>query len=272
MCREMEQIISDLITELETPTDGQPAVPDLSYVIANEAGAADYSDSPVAREEFPNVDRMTRGTISIGRRLQDPLAELVKIDPQHVGVGLYQHDVKPKHLKESIDEVIESCVNEVGVDVNHAGRVAAAPCVRPQPGGRPGSRPVSRGERPVPPRPTAAGSEPWRGSVHPGGGVPEDPRTATIRSTPRGFTRRATRLARQLLAEAGFIDADLRDPEKLARIKAKLAEVNAADAAARFSTGRAVRDVIAALSDPFPTRAIAGRRRCSSGGCCGSKT
>ena len=63
---------------------------------------------------------MTRGTISIGRRLQDPLAELVKIDPQHVGVGLYQHDVKPKHLKESIDEVIESCVNEVGVDLNTA--------------------------------------------------------------------------------------------------------------------------------------------------------
>ena len=126
MCREMEQIISDLITELEAPADGQPAVPELAYVIANEAGAADYSDSPVAREEFPNADRMTRGTIAIGRRLQDPLAELVKIDPQHVGVGLYQHDVKPKHLKESIDEVIESCVNEVGVDVNTRRRAAPA--------------------------------------------------------------------------------------------------------------------------------------------------
>ena len=121
MCREMEQIVSELIAELENPTDGQPAVPDLSYAIANEAGAADYSDSPVAREEFPGLDRMTRGTISIGRRLQDPLSELVKIDPQHVGVGLYQHDVKPKYLKESIDEVVESCVNEVGVDVNAAG-------------------------------------------------------------------------------------------------------------------------------------------------------
>ena len=87
MCREMEQIISDLITEMESPTDGQPAVPDLSYVIANEAGAADYSDSPVAREEFPAADRMTRGTIAIGRRLQDPLAELVKMMEETFGVS-----------------------------------------------------------------------------------------------------------------------------------------------------------------------------------------
>src|SRR5262245_2865288 len=101
--------------------DLPPAPTELAYVIVNEAGASDYSASPIAREEFPNHDATTRGTISIGRRLQDPLSELVKIDPQHVGVGLYQHDVKPKHLKESIDEVIESCVNEVGVDVNHAG-------------------------------------------------------------------------------------------------------------------------------------------------------
>src|SRR5207249_2763108 len=71
-------------------------------------------------EEFPTLDATTRGTISIGRRLQDPLAELVKIDPQHIGVGLYQHDVKPKHLKESLEAVIESCVNTVGVDLNTA--------------------------------------------------------------------------------------------------------------------------------------------------------
>src|SRR5262249_18015501 len=85
------------------------------------AGASDYSSSPIAKEEFPNVDATLRGTISIGRRLQDPLSELVKIDPQHVGVGLYQHDVHPKHLKESLEEVIESCVNHVGVDLNTAG-------------------------------------------------------------------------------------------------------------------------------------------------------
>ena len=83
---------------------GCPTPPaDLAYVIVIEAGASDYSASPVAREEFPDLDATTRGTISIGRRLQDPLAELVKIDPQHIGVGLYQHDVKPKHLKESLE-------------------------------------------------------------------------------------------------------------------------------------------------------------------------
>src|SRR5207248_4535880 len=93
------------------PAEPLPEAPaDLAYVIVNEAGASDYSTSPLGREEFPNFDATLRSTISIGRRLQDPLSELVKIDPQHVGVGLYQHDVHPKHLKESLVEVIESCV------------------------------------------------------------------------------------------------------------------------------------------------------------------
>jgi uncharacterized protein len=101
--------------------EGLPeADPELAYVIVNEAGASVYSASPVGREEFPDFDATLRGTISIGRRLQDPLSELVKIDPQHVGVGLYQHDVHPKHLRESLDAVVESCVNSVGVDVNTA--------------------------------------------------------------------------------------------------------------------------------------------------------
>lgn len=94
--------------------------PDLAYVIVNEAGASDYAVSPIGREELPQRDAALRGTISIGRRLQDPLAELVKIDPQHVGVGLYQHDVHARHLKDSLSEVVESCVNYVGVDVNTA--------------------------------------------------------------------------------------------------------------------------------------------------------
>ena len=93
---------------------------DLAYVIVNEAGASVYSASPVGREEFPDYDATLRGTISIGRRLQDPLSELVKIDPQNVGVGLYQHDVSPQQLKESLDGVVESCVNQVGVDLNTA--------------------------------------------------------------------------------------------------------------------------------------------------------
>ncbi len=93
---------------------------DLAYVIVNEAGASVYSASPVAKEEFPQFDATLRGTISIGRRLQDPLSELVKIDPQHIGVGLYQHDLNLKQLKESLEGVIESCVNTVGVDLNTA--------------------------------------------------------------------------------------------------------------------------------------------------------
>ena len=111
-------------------SDLPPAPRELAYVIVNEAGASDYSASPVARDEFPNLDATTRGTISIGRRLQDPLAELVKIDPQHVGVGLYQHDVKDKQLKNSLEAVIESCVNEVGVDLN----TASARCCGTSPG------------------------------------------------------------------------------------------------------------------------------------------
>ena len=97
-----------------------PPPTDLAYVIVNEAGASVYSASPIGREEFPKYDATTRGTISIGRRLQDPLSELVKIDPQNVGVGLYQHDVSPKQLKESLEAIIESCVNQVGVDLNTA--------------------------------------------------------------------------------------------------------------------------------------------------------
>jgi len=86
----------------------------------NEAGASIYSASAVAREEFPQLDATARGTISIGRRLQDPLSELVKIEPQHIGVGMYQHDLPAKQLKEVLDRVVESCVNFVGVDLNRA--------------------------------------------------------------------------------------------------------------------------------------------------------
>lgn len=98
------------------PSDARLA--QLAYVIVNEAGASVYSASPVGREEFPEFDATLRGTISIGRRLQDPLSELVKIEPQNIGVGLYQHDVNPKQLKESLESVISSCVNFVGVDLN----------------------------------------------------------------------------------------------------------------------------------------------------------
>ena len=89
-------------------------------VMVSEAGASVYSASEVAREEFPELDVTVRGAISIARRLQDPLAELVKIDPKSIGVGQYQHDVSPHALKKSLDAVVDSCVNQVGVNLNTA--------------------------------------------------------------------------------------------------------------------------------------------------------
>ena len=88
----------------------------------NESGASVYSASEIAREEFPDKDVTVRGAVSIGRRLIDPLAELVKIDPKSIGVGQYQHDVDQKMLKQSLDDTVESCVNWVGVEVNTASK------------------------------------------------------------------------------------------------------------------------------------------------------
>jgi protein Tex len=98
----------------------QHKVPELLCVVVNEAGASVYSASKLARQEFPHLDVTVRGAISIARRLQDPLAELVKIDPKSIGVGQYQHDVDQKLMRRSLGETVESCVNRVGVDVNTA--------------------------------------------------------------------------------------------------------------------------------------------------------
>lgn len=95
---------------------------DVQVFVVNEAGASVYSASPEAREEFPEYDVTVRGAVSIGKRLMDPLAELVKIDPKSIGVGQYQHDVDQKKLKEALDRIVESCVNLVGVDVNTASK------------------------------------------------------------------------------------------------------------------------------------------------------
>lgn len=109
--RESEQVIVELIKELDTP---------VQYVIVNEAGASVYSASKLATEEFPNFDVGQRSAASIARRLQDPLAELVKIDPKSIGVGQYQHDMNQKKLGEALNGVVEDCVNKVGVDLNTA--------------------------------------------------------------------------------------------------------------------------------------------------------
>lgn len=110
--RETEQFVAELIGEIKTRK--------LQYLIVNEAGASVYSASKLAQAEFPDLDVAERSAISIARRLQDPLAELVKIEPKAIGVGQYQHDVSQKRLEESLSFVVESAVNHVGVDVNTA--------------------------------------------------------------------------------------------------------------------------------------------------------
>ncbi|MGM1048333.1 MAG: Tex family protein [Bacillota bacterium] len=110
--RETEQFVAEVISDIGDP--------DLAYLIVNEAGASVYSASKLAQEEFPDLDVAERSAASIARRVQDPLAELVKIDPKSIGVGQYQHDVSQKHLEESLKAVVESAVNHVGVDVNTA--------------------------------------------------------------------------------------------------------------------------------------------------------
>ena len=112
-CRAVEKMVSDLIAE--DFADSQ-----LRFVIVNEAGTSVYATSEVGREELPELDPAVRSAVSIGRRLLEPLAELVKINPANLGVGLYQHDIKNKHLAQALDEVVEACVNHVGVDVNTA--------------------------------------------------------------------------------------------------------------------------------------------------------
>ena len=113
--RESEEVIAEMISEIKKETGKE-----VSYVIVSEAGASVYSASKLGTEEYPDLDVTVRGAISIGRRLQDPMAELVKIDPKAIGVGQYQHDVTQKRLEESLQGVVEDSVNKVGVDLNTA--------------------------------------------------------------------------------------------------------------------------------------------------------
>lgn len=113
--RESEEVIAEMISEIKKETGKE-----IAYVIVSEAGASVYSASELATKEYPDLDVTVRGAISIGRRLQDPMAELVKIDPKAIGVGQYQHDVTQKRLEESLRGIVEDCVNKVGVDLNTA--------------------------------------------------------------------------------------------------------------------------------------------------------
>ena len=122
--RESEQIYRRI--------DKRNSMKHVQYVIVNEAGASVYSASKLATEEFPNFDVGQRSAASIARRLQDPLAELVKIDPKSIGVGQYQHDMNQKKLGEALAGVVEDCVNKVGVDLNTASAILVGICFRNQ--------------------------------------------------------------------------------------------------------------------------------------------
>ncbi|MCS6866364.1 MAG: Tex family protein [Gemmataceae bacterium] len=230
-----------------------PAPEDLAYIIVIEAGASDYSASPIAREEFPDLDATTRGTISIGRRLQDPLAELVKIDPQHIGVGLYQHDVKPKQLKESLEAVIESSVNQVGVHLN----TASVPLLRHVSGlnqlvareivhYREKHGPFTSRQQLL--QVPGLGEKRF---IQAAGflKVPEsaDPLDATW-IHPESYP-----VARQVLSEFGFTPEDLRDKAKVEELRAKL-NANAhrlPELAARFGVGEpTLDDIFRSLARP----------------------
>ena len=112
-CRPTEELVGEILADELRDRE-------MAYIIVNEAGASVYSTSTIGREELPDYDATQRSAISIGRRMQDPLSELVKIDPASIGVGLYQHDAKAKPMRDSLDEVVQSCVSFVGVDVNSA--------------------------------------------------------------------------------------------------------------------------------------------------------
>ena len=143
--RETEQLVAELIK-----AEAAAGRPELHYLMVNEAGASVYSASPLARAEFPDLDVSMRSAVSIARRVQDPLAELVKIDPKAIGVGMYQHDVDQKALAHALDGVVESVVNHVGVDVNTASPGPAHLRGRHRTQAGREDRPASRRERRLP--------------------------------------------------------------------------------------------------------------------------
>jgi uncharacterized protein len=239
-------------TAATAPSEPLPPPPaDLAYIIVNEAGASVYSASAVGREEFPNYDATVRSTISIGRRLQDPLSELVKIDPQNIGVGLYQHDVNPRQLKESLDAVIESCVNQVGVDLNRA----SVPLLRHVSGmNQLVARELVQFRQQ---------NGPFRSREQllqvPGIGEARYVQAAGFLKIDTGdnpldrtwIHPESYPAARQILGELGYEPEALTEPAKTADLREKLKSISPEEVAARLQVGTpTVRDIIEALGRP----------------------
>ncbi len=243
-CRESEELMGELLAE-ELKDQG------VTYAIVNEAGASVYSTSPLGREEFPEYDATLRGAISIGRRLQDPLSELVKIDPANIGVGLYQHDVKAKHLRTSLDAVVESCVNYVGVDLN-----TASPALLRYVSGlnQLTARRVYDHRR-------EHGPFKSRESLKqiPGFGEATFVQAAgflkiTGGDNPLDFTwihPESYELAAKVLARLSAAPADLADNEKVAQLAERTAALNLDEAAGELQAGTmTLRDIVSQLSRP----------------------
>lgn len=239
--RETERLVAELIRRL----DG------VRYIVVNEAGASVYSASPLARQELPDLDVSMRGAVSIARRLLDPLAELVKIDPKSIGVGLYQHDVNAKRLGEALGQVVESCVNYVGVELNTASpsllkyvagvseRVAQAIVAHRAALGRfrrrrelldvPGLGPKTFEQCAGFLRIKEAGEPLDATAVHP----------------------ESYDVARKVLAMVGADPRDLTTAEGTARVAEKLAEIDPEAVAAQLNVGvPTLRDILEALAKP----------------------
>ena len=240
--RESEQFVADLIKEIDK---------DVYYTIVSEAGASVYSASKLATEEYPNINVSLRGAISIARRLQDPLAELVKIDPKAIGVGQYQHDVNQKKLSESLTGVVEDAVNSVGVDIN-----TATPSLLSYVSGinKTIARNIvdyrdengvikSRSELLKVPKLGKVAYEQCAGFIRVFNG--KNPLEIT------GVHPESYEKAQNLLKELGYSIKDLLDKEILGEIKEKLSSVNISEMAKELDVGElTLKDIIEELSKP----------------------
>ncbi len=233
------------------PHTADAQIAQLLYVVVNEAGASVYSTSQVGRDELPDADATLRSGISIGRRLQDPLSELVKIEPQNIGVGLYQHDINPKHLKESLDTVISSCVNFVGVDVN----TASVPLLRHVSGlNQLTARRIVDYRKDHGPFATREQLQQIEG-IGPAS-FTQAAGFLKIQDGEQPLDRtwvhpESYEVAKRLLEKVGCEPEAVRDKEKLADLRAKLALVNVSELARELETGEfTLRDIIDALSRP----------------------
>ena len=240
--RESEMFVADLIKEIDE---------DVHYAIVSEAGASVYSASKLATEEYPDINVSLRGAISIARRLQDPLAELVKIDPKAIGVGQYQHDVNQKRLAESLTGVVEDAVNKVGVDVNTAtpsllsyvsgiNKTIANNIVKYR---DENGRLKERKELLKVPKLGKVAFEQCAGFIR----IFDGKNPLEITSVhPESYEQ-----AEKLLAEVGYEKKDLIDKEKLKELKIKLNNINIEHMAKKLDIGEmTLKDIIDELSKP----------------------